>query len=218
MQVRFTGYLHIIYTGRRREARHGIDDSGMCLVGRLLVVVSSAVLVLTVFDRALKFRQASPPAATMSADARAWKRSAMTGIVKRVWVPVVMVVVVTIASFMVAKLHGVFGSHMYTPDNSNADAIIQFNPKHVLLEIFGAPGTVADINYLDEQAQPQRLDAVTLPWSFEIVTTLTAVLANVIAQGNSDSIGCRITVNGVVRDQESEDSYHAQTACVVKSA
>jgi hypothetical protein len=47
---------------------------------------------------------------------------------------------------------------MYTPDNGNADAIIQFNPKHVLLEIFGAPGTVADINYLDEQAQPQRLD------------------------------------------------------------
>jgi len=33
---------------------------------------------------------------------------------------------------MVARLHGVFGSHVYTPDNRNADAIIQFNPKHVL--------------------------------------------------------------------------------------
>ena len=142
----------------------------------------------------------------------------MTGLVKRAWVPLVMVVVVAIAAFTVARLHGVFGSNMYTPDNGNADAIIQFNPKHVLLEIFGAPGTVADINYLDEQAQPQRLDAVQLPWSFEIVTTLTAVLANVIAQGNSDSIGCRITVNGVVRDQESADSYNAQTSCLVKSA
>jgi hypothetical protein len=107
---------------------------------------------------------------------------------------------------------------MYTPDDGNADAIIQFNPKHVLFEIFGAPGTVADINYLDEQAQPQRVGGVRLPWSFEIVTTLTAVLANVIAQGNSDSIGCRITVNGVVRDQESENRYHAQTSCLVKSA
>jgi hypothetical protein len=77
---------------------------------------------------------------------------------------------------------------------------------------------VADINYLDEQVQPQHLDAVTLPWSFEIVTTLTAVIANVIAQGNGDSIGCRITVNGVVRDQESAESYHAQTSCLVKSA
>jgi hypothetical protein len=71
--------------------------------------------------------------------------------------------VVAIASFMVAKLHGVFGSDMYTPDNGNADAIIQFNPKHVLLEIFGAPGTVADINYLDEQAQPQRNSASREP-------------------------------------------------------
>ena len=142
----------------------------------------------------------------------------MTRLVARFWVPLVMVVVVVIAAFTVARLHGVFGSDVYRPDNGNADAIIQFNPKHVLLEIFGAPGTVADINYLDEQVQPQRLDAVTLPWSFEIVTTLTAVVANVIAQGNTDSIGCRITVNGVVRDQESEDSYHAQTSCVVKSA
>ena len=142
----------------------------------------------------------------------------MTRLVARFWIPFVMVVVVVIAAFTVAQLHGAFGSDMYKPDNNNADAIIQFNPKHVLLEIFGAPGTVADINYLDEQAQPQRLNGVGLPWSFEIVTTLTAVLANVIAQGNSDSIGCRITVNGLVRDQESEESYHAQTSCVVKSA
>jgi hypothetical protein len=142
----------------------------------------------------------------------------MTGLVERAWVPLVMVVVVAIASFTVARLHGVFGSDMYKPDNGNADAIIQFNPKHVLFEIFGAPGTVADINYLDEQAQPQRVGGVRLPWSFEIVTTLTAVLANVIAQGNGDSIGCRITVNGVVRDQQSENRYHAQTSCLVKSA
>ena len=142
----------------------------------------------------------------------------MTRLVARFWVPFVMVVVTVIAAFTVARLHGVFGSDMYKPDNGNADAIIQFNPKHVLFEIFGAPGTVADINYLDEQAQPQRVAEVTLPWSFEIVTTLTAVLANVIAQGDGDSIGCRITVNGVVRDQESENRYHAQTSCLVKSA
>ena len=142
----------------------------------------------------------------------------MTRLVARFWVPLVMVVVVVLAAFTVAQLRGVFGSDMYKPDNGNADAIIQFNPKHVLLQIFGAPGTVADVNYLDEQAQPQRLTGVRLPWSFEIVTTLTAVLANVIAQGNGDSIGCRITVNGVVRDQESENRYHAQTSCLVKSA
>ena len=142
----------------------------------------------------------------------------MIRLVGRVWLPMVMVLVVAVGAFTVSRLHGVFGSDPYHPDAGNADAIVQFNPKRVLYEIFGPAGAVADINYLDEQAQPQRVGGVRLPWSFEIVTTLTAVLANVIAQGNTDSIGCRITVNGVVRDQESENRYHAQTSCLVKSA
>ena len=142
----------------------------------------------------------------------------MTRFVKRAWVPMVMVIVVAVGAFTVSRLHGVFGSDPYVPDSGNADAIVQFNPKHVLYEIFGPTGTVADINYLDADAQPQRVDAVTLPWSLELVTTLTAVAANVVAQGDSDTIGCRITVNGDVRDEHSADSHNAQTSCLVKSA
>ena len=63
---------------------------------------------------------------------------------------------------------------------------------------------MADINYLDENAQPKRVDGARLPWSLELVTMLTAVAANVVAQGDSDTIGCRITVNGVVRQQQSQ--------------
>ena len=140
------------------------------------------------------------------------------GLVKRMWVPMVMVVVVAVGALTVSRLHGVFGSDMYKPDSGNADAIVQFNPKRVLYEIFGPAGTVADINYLDADAQPQRVDGATLPWSLMLTTTLTAVAANVVAQGDSDTIGCRITVNGDVRDQHSVDSYHAQTSCLVKSA
>ena len=142
----------------------------------------------------------------------------MTRLVKRVWVPMVMVIVVAVGAFTVSRLHRVFGSDPYVPDAGNADAIVQFNPKHVLYEIFGPAGTVADINYLDADAQPQRVDAVTLPWSLMLVTTLTAVSANVVAQGDSDTIGCRITVNGDGRDEHSVDSRNAQTSCLVKSA
>jgi Mycobacterium membrane protein len=142
----------------------------------------------------------------------------MIRFVKRAWVPVVMVVVVAVGAFTVSRLHGVFGSDPYVPDAANADAIVQFNPKRVLYEIFGPAGTVADINYLDADAQPHRVDAVTLPWSLELVTTLTAVSANIVAQGDSDTIGCRITVNGDVRDEHSSDSHNAQTSCLVKSA
>src|SRR6478735_523281 len=106
----------------------------------------------------------------------------MARLVKRVWIPLVMVIVVTIGASTVMRLHGVFGSNMYRPDIGNADAIVQFNPKRVVYEIYGPEGTVANINYLDADAQPQRVDGATLPWSFELVTTLTAVAANVVAQ------------------------------------
>ncbi len=142
----------------------------------------------------------------------------MTRLVKRGWIPLVMVTVVALAAFTVSRLHNIFGSHIYTPDAANADAIVQFNPKHVRYEIYGPAGAAADINYLDANAQPQRVDAVTLPWSLELVTTLTAVAANVVAQDDSDTIGCRITVNGDVRDEHSVEAHHAETSCLVKSA
>ena len=142
----------------------------------------------------------------------------MIGLVKRAWIPIVMVVVLVAGAFMVSRLHGVFGSHRYVPDTGNADAIVQFNPKRVLYEVFGPAGTVADVNYLDADAQPHRVDGATLPWSLTLVTTLTAVSANVVAQGDSDSIGCRVTVNGVVREEHTVAAYNAQTSCLVKSA
>jgi hypothetical protein len=48
-----------------------------------------------------------------------------------------MVVVVAVGAFAVLRLHGLFGSHPHVADAGNADAIIQFNPKHVLYEVFG---------------------------------------------------------------------------------
>jgi hypothetical protein len=39
-----------------------------------------------------------------------------------------------------------------------------------------------------------------------------------VAQGDSDSIGCRIVVNDELKDQKSTDGVSAQTFCPVKSA
>ena len=142
----------------------------------------------------------------------------MIRLIKRAWIPIVMVVVLAVGAFTVSRLHGVFGSHRYVPDAGNADAIVQFNPKRVLYEVFGPAGSVADVNYLDADAQPQRADGATLPWSLTLMTTLTAVSANVVAQGNTDSIGCRVTVNGVVRDEHTVAAHNARTSCLVKSA
>jgi len=129
----------------------------------------------------------------------------------------VAVVVVAIAGFGVYRLHGIFGSHHnVTGAGSISNDIIPFNPKHVILEVFGAAGTVATINYLDFNAAPQQVVA-TLPWRYEITTTQPAVVANVVAQGNGDSIGCRITINGVVKDERTVNEVNAYTFCLDKS-
>ena len=66
-------------------------------------------------------------------------------------------------------------------------------------------------------AQPQRVDATALPWSYDVTTTEPAVFANVVAQGDSDSIGCRIIIDGVVKDERSVNKVNAYTFCLDKS-
>jgi MmpS family membrane protein len=130
----------------------------------------------------------------------------------------VAVAVVAVAGFSVYRLHGVFGSQNNTSTASGfSNEIVPFNPKHVVLEVFGAPGTVATINYLDVNAQPQRVDDTTLPWSYDTTTTQPAVFVNVVAQGNSDSIGCRITIDGVVKDERTVNTLNAYAYCLDKS-
>jgi hypothetical protein len=130
----------------------------------------------------------------------------------------VAIVVVAVAGFAVYRLHGIFGSHDVTSTPSGgANEIVPFNPKHVVLEVFGPPGTVATITYLDVNAQPQRADAVTLPWAYDTTTTQPAVLVDVQAQGNSDSIGCRIKIDDAVKDEKTVNTLNAYTSCLDKS-
>ncbi|ASW91465.1 hypothetical protein A5626_06425 [Mycobacterium marseillense] len=131
---------------------------------------------------------------------------------------IVTVLVVALAGFGIYRLHGIFGSHNTTSPNSGlSNEIVPFNPKQVVLEVFGAPGSVATINYLDVNAQPQQVKDAPLPWSFTITTTEPAVIGNVVAQGNGDTLGCRITVNGEVKDQRTVHKVDAYTFCLDKS-
>ena len=126
--------------------------------------------------------------------------------------------VLALTGFTVYRLHGIFASHdvTSTPSGSEND-VVPFNPKHVLIQVFGPPDTVATITYLDVNAQPQRAVDVALPWRYDITTTQTAVLVNVMAQGNSDSLGCRIVIDDVVKDERQVNTMNAYTFCLDKS-
>lgn len=146
------------------------------------------------------------------------KGFSIASLVKRGWMVIVTVLVVVLAGFGIYRLHGIFGSHHTTSANSGlSNEIVPFNPKQVVLEVFGAPGAVATINYLDVNAQPQQVKDAPLPWSFTITTTEPAVIGNVVAQGNGNTLGCRITVNGEVKDQRTVHKVDAYTFCLDKS-
>ena len=115
------------------------------------------------------------------------------------------------------RLHKVFGSEDLNAAAGAGIEIVQFNPKIMVYDVFGPPGSTATIDYFDADANTHEVNAA-LPWSTTISTTLPAVSANIMAQGDSDHIGCRVTVDGVVRDQKSTDGLNAQTFCLVKSA
>ncbi|OBH85651.1 MULTISPECIES: MmpS family transport accessory protein [unclassified Mycobacterium] len=140
-------------------------------------------------------------------------------IVKRAWIPLVVLALVVVAGFAVYRLHGAFGARATASAvGARADDIKPFNPKHVTLEVFGPAGSVADVNYLDVDAVPQRVDGTRLPWTYSVATTAPAVSVNVVAQGDDDNIGCRITVNGDIRAERTVAGIHPQTFCLVKSA
>jgi hypothetical protein len=136
---------------------------------------------------------------------------------KRVWIPLVLIVVLTVSGVVVARLHRQFASQDL---NANAGAgieIVQFNPKVMTYDVWGAPGSTAMISYFDPDAKVHTV-TVPLPWTVTLSTTLPTVSANLMAQADADQIGCRVTVNGTVRDERTADGVDAQTWCLVKSA
>lgn len=136
---------------------------------------------------------------------------------KKVWIPLVLVVVLIVSGTVVSRLHKIFGSEDLNAGSGAGIEIVQFNPKIMVYDVYGPPGTSAQISYFDPDANVYLINA-TLPWSITLSTTLPTVSANLMAQGDSDEIGCRVTVNGVVREEKSADGINAQTYCLVKSA
>jgi len=138
----------------------------------------------------------------------------MLTILKRAWVPLVVVAAVVLGGVAVSRLRGVFGSdEIFAATGSNAEPLEPSHLKHVTYEVFGPGDTAGSVS-----SRPEQANFTSLPWTYTITTTVPAVIANVVAQGDSDNLGCRITVNGEVKDEQSSAGHHAQTSCLVKAA
>lgn len=130
-----------------------------------------------------------------------------------------MLAVIAAGGFTVSRLHGIFGSEKrqaYTDTNISDNK--SFNPKKLTYEVFGAPGTVADISYFDVNADPQFVKKAALPWSLQFEIGKTTAVGSIMAQGDSQRIGCRITVDDEVKAEKVSNQVNAFTSCLLKAA
>ena len=140
-------------------------------------------------------------------------------VLRRLWIPLVVLAVIGAGGLTVSRLHGIFGSEKHVSyADTRIDNAKPSNPKHLRYEIFGPPGTVADISFFGDNGDPQHIDGVNLPWSLEFAITGAASIGSIAAQGDSDSIGCRLIVDGVVKAEKVTHEVSAFVSCLLKAA
>jgi len=139
--------------------------------------------------------------------------------VRRLWIPLLVIAVVAVGGFTVSRLHNVFGAEKRPSyaDTKAADSK-PFDPKRLTYEVFGPPGTLADISYFDEDSNPQFVEKVSLPWSLHFDIGKTTAVGSIMAQGDSDTIGCRIIVDDEVKAEKVSNQTNAFTSCLLKAA
>ena len=141
--------------------------------------------------------------------------------VRRLWIPLVLLVVLAAGGFTVFRIHGIFGSEV-RPSYGNADpgggAERATSSQLMRYEVFGPAGTVALISYFDGNGDVNYARGVSLPWSLDFPITTAASIGSVAAQGDSDSIGCRITIDGVVKTEKVTEQVSAFVSCILKAA
>ena len=141
----------------------------------------------------------------------------MTTLLKRTWLPMLIVVAAVVGGVTVANVRTVFGANPVIVVPESSDSAESFNPKVVKYEVFGS-GSAAVVNYLDLNGKPQRVQDAVLPWTLTLTTTIPAVTPNILAQSDGHAITCRVTVDDEVKEERTVTGVNAETFCVVKAA
>jgi Mycobacterium membrane protein len=139
-------------------------------------------------------------------------------LVRNAWLPLLIVAVVFVGGFAVVRVKSFYGAHdTGTMTSKRLDDSKPFKPKVVKYEVFGS-ASHANVNYLDLGSDPKRVDGAPLPWTLVLSTTAPSVFPNLSAQSDGISLGCRITIDDEVKDENITHGVHALTFCLVKSA
>jgi hypothetical protein len=145
------------------------------------------------------------------------QRSAARTLLSKTWLPLVAVVAVALGALCMWKVHQASAPGPVLTVNG-PQAPEEFVPKQLTYELFGSLGDGGMLSYIDIDGHPHKVDLTSLPWSHMETTTLTVVSGSISAQVHGGQVGCRMLVNGVVRDEQSATRQDADVTCRVKSA
>ena len=145
------------------------------------------------------------------------QRSAGRTLLEKTWLPVVTVIALTLGALCMWKVHQASAPGPVLAVNG-PQAPEEFVPKQLTYELFGSLGDGGMLSYIDIDGHPHKVDLTSLPWSHTETTTLTVVSGSISAQVHGGLVGCRMLVNGVVRDEQSATRQDADVTCRVKSA
>jgi Mycobacterium membrane protein len=140
-------------------------------------------------------------------------------IFSKLWLPAVVLIVIAIVSYGVNTVRHLNEAITNPPaSNSIPATVVQINPKNVTYEVFGSLGGSGKVTYADLNSQPIEVTLSSLPWSHSETTMAASASLSLVAQVEGDSVGCRILVDGQVRDEQSVSHEGAAVACTVTAA
>ena len=147
------------------------------------------------------------------------KRRSTSRIFSKLWLPAVILIVIVIVSYGVNTVRHISQAITNPPDKGSIPAtVVQINPKNVIYEVFGTLGGGGKVTYADLDSQPIEVTLASLPWSHSETTMASSATLSLVAQVDGSSVGCRILVNGEVRDEHSVSHEGAAVACTVTAA
>ncbi|WP_067687531.1 MmpS family transport accessory protein [Nocardia jejuensis] len=89
----------------------------------------------------------------------------------------------------------------------------------VLYEVWGGPAATTDaVTYVGADVDVQQDTKVALPWSKSITSTYSIPVWNMNVQNTgSGALSCRITVDGVVKDEQIVNGFAEIASCAAMS-
>ncbi|MGH3723422.1 MAG: MmpS family transport accessory protein [Mycobacterium sp.] len=136
---------------------------------------------------------------------------------RSVWVYVVVLAVLTVAAVFILKLRSSEIPDEATGTVSRLPALGSLSERTIQYEAIGPAGLPATVSYLDDDGHNQNVNTV-LPWQEALRTVEPSLVTSMVVQSNSAGVGCRITVNGKVRDEQVATATGGIASCKVQVA